>query len=90
MIAVIVAVVCAGLTIPTRGDAVTKSDPPVESGYRLAGQDGSVYAIGATYAGSAAGMPLAGTIVGIASTPHFGYWLVAADGGVFGYGDAHF
>jgi hypothetical protein len=30
-------------------------------------------------------------IVGIASTPSGnGYWLVASDGGIFSYGDAHY
>ena len=92
MIAVVVAVVCAGLVISTRAGAVglAKSDPPAESGYRLAGRDGNVFSFGATYSGSAAGVPLAAPIVGIASTPQFGYWLASADGGVFGYGDARF
>ena len=35
--------------------------------------------------------PLNAPIVGIAATPDGGgYWLVAADGGVFSFGDAHF
>ncbi len=90
IVAVAVVVGCGILVNPMHADAATKADPSAESGYRLAGQDGSVYSFGATYAGSAAGVRLAGTIVGIASTPRFGYWLVASDGGVFGYGDAHF
>ena len=37
------------------------------------------------------GKPLAQPIVGIASTPDGkGYWLTAADGGVFSFGDATF
>ena len=41
--------------------------------------------------GSVAGMNLAAPIAGMAATPDGGgYWLVAADGGVFSYGDAHF
>jgi hypothetical protein len=44
----------------------------------------------ATY-GSMAGKTLDSPIVGIASTPGgTGYWLVAADGGVFSFGDAQF
>ena len=38
-----------------------------------------------------AGCSLANPIVGIAATPDGkGYWLVASDGGVFAFGDAHF
>ncbi len=59
-------------------------------GYRLAGADGGVYAFGASWAGSWAGAPLVKPVVGIASTPRFGYWLVASDGGVASFGDAHF
>lgn len=45
----------------------------------------------ATFAGSMVGRPLNGAIVGIAATPTGrGYWLVGADGGVFGFGDAVF
>ncbi len=41
--------------------------------------------------GSAFSAALNQPIVGIASTPDGqGYWLVASDGGVFSYGDAHF
>jgi hypothetical protein len=37
------------------------------------------------------GQPLNKPIVGMAATPDgMGYWLVASDGGVFGFGDAHF
>ena len=56
----------------------------------MVGADGSVYSFGATYVGSPAGTHLHAPIVGISSTPLFGYWLVASDGGVFGYGDARF
>jgi hypothetical protein len=42
-------------------------------------------------AGLAVHVPLAAPIVGIASTPDgHGYWEVAADGGIFSYGDASF
>ena len=37
------------------------------------------------------GQKLAAPVVGMASTPDGkGYWLVGADGGVFGFGDAGF
>ncbi|MGH9088957.1 MAG: spherulation-specific family 4 protein, partial [Acidimicrobiales bacterium] len=51
-------------------------------------------AVGATCPGASTdqgGHPLAAPIVGIAPTPSgHGYWEVAADGGVFSYGDATF
>src|SRR3954454_15071659 len=59
-------------------------------GYRLAGADGSVYAFGASYAGSWAGTPLFAPVVATASTPPFGYWLAASHGGVASFGDARF
>ena len=38
-----------------------------------------------------AGQPLNGPVSGMASAPDgLGYWLVAADGGVFSFGDAVF
>ena len=76
----------ASVTEPPR--AAPTVDTP--SGYRLVGADGSVYAFGATYAGSTAEIRLAAPIVGVASTPGFGYWLVASDGGIFSFGDARF
>jgi len=43
------------------------------------------------FAGSAAGIRLNAPIVGMArSTVGSGYWLAAADGGVFAYGDVPF
>ena len=37
------------------------------------------------------GQPLNAPVVGMAATPSGqGYWLVAADGGIFDYGDAAF
>jgi len=45
----------------------------------------------ATYRGSAARLPLARAIVGMAPTrTGAGYWLVASDGGIFSFGDARF
>ena len=51
-----------------------------------------VYAgVGARNYGSMAGQPLNSPIVGMARTSTgLGYWLVAADGGVFNFGDAKF
>ena len=43
------------------------------------------------YLGSLSKVALNGPIVGIAATPTgHGYWLVASDGGIFTFGDAHF
>jgi uncharacterized protein YkwD len=45
----------------------------------------------AVYEGSLARVPLNAPIVGMAPTPDGnGYWLVASDGGIFTFGDAHF
>ena len=54
--------------------------------------DNTVLAFGAAgFYGSTQGKALAAPIVGSAPTPSdHGYWLVAADGGVFSYGDAAF
>jgi len=45
----------------------------------------------ASYHGSAASAALSHPIVDMAATPSGnGYWLVASDGGIFGFGDAHY
>src|SRR5437899_922445 len=45
----------------------------------------------APFSGSAACLPLARPVVGIAASPGGrGYWLVASDGGIFSFGDAAF
>jgi hypothetical protein len=60
-------------------------------GYYEVGTDGSVAVFGSPYLGSLGGLSLNQPIVGIASTPDGkGYWLVAADGGIFSFGDARF
>ena len=67
----------------------------------MAASDGGVFAFGdARFRGSAGALPLRSPVMGIAATPFDrggraatagdGYWLVAADGGVFTYGDAGF
>ncbi|HEX4082985.1 MAG TPA: hypothetical protein VHX40_08485, partial [Acidimicrobiales bacterium] len=64
----------------------------------LGHSDGAVSVLGAAgdscpdeFHGSMAGQPLNQPIVGMASTPDgAGYWLVAADGGIFAFGDAQF
>jgi len=43
------------------------------------------------FVGPAEATPLNAPVVGMAATPDGnGYWLVASDGGIFSYGDAHF
>jgi beta-lactamase class A len=51
----------------------------------------SVQAFGTTQLGDPSGETLNAPLVGMAATPGGGgYWLVAADGGIFSYGDATF
>ena len=60
-------------------------------GYWLVAADGGVFAIGAPFLGSAAGMSLTLPVNGLVVTgDSIGYWLVAIDGGVFTFGDAVF
>ena len=75
-----------------------------QGGYWMAASDGGVFSFGdAVYHGSMGGTHLNAPIVGIAATPYEaappggqsnpagkGYWLVASDGGVFSFGDAHY
>ena len=75
-----------------------------QAGYWLVGADGGVFTFGdANFFGSMAGEHLNAPVVGMARTPFYapapgetpspgaeGYWLVGADGGVFGFGDAAF
>jgi hypothetical protein len=59
-------------------------------GYLQVTPTGGVFAIGALFYGNVSGQ-LNAPIVGIAATADGGgYWLVAADGGVFAFGDAKF
>ncbi|HVX20126.1 MAG TPA: right-handed parallel beta-helix repeat-containing protein [Acidimicrobiales bacterium] len=88
------------LNAPVVGVASTED----QGGYWEAAADGGIFAFGdAQFEGSMGGKPLDKPIVGIAGTPYvpgtggapatpggLGYWLVAADGGVFTFGDAAF
>jgi lipoprotein-anchoring transpeptidase ErfK/SrfK/ribosomal protein L24E len=62
------------------------------AGAASSGSDGTVYAFGtATFKGSTAGRHLNSPIVGMASTVKGkGYWLVAADGGIFAFNAPYF
>jgi Right handed beta helix region len=75
-----------------------------QGGYWLVASDGGVFSYGdASFFGSTGSLKLNQPVVGMASTPYvpgaggtpaspagLGYWLVAADGGIFNYGDAGF
>ena len=75
---------------PIVGIGAISNGSTVDS-YYFAAADGGVFAVNATFYGSAAGLSLDAPIVAMALTPdNGGYWLVAADGGVFAFGDAHF
>ncbi len=90
-IGVVVLVVSCGMA--------TTSDVPASSAYPLAGhvESGTPGPDTVTAFGAAAAVPgttlngLAAPVVGTAATPDgLGYWVVAADGGIFAYGDAAF
>ena len=70
---------------------VTAAHGPT-TGYWSATADGRVLNFGdAPALGSLAGIPLNGSIVGMAATTTGkGYWLLGSDGGVFSFGDAKF
>ena len=78
---------------------VVTSDAVASSPQALVGhvESGTPGPDSVTAFGAATGVPgttlrgLAAPLVGVAATPNgLGYWLVAADGGVFAYGDAAF
>ncbi len=87
---------------PLGGAIVGIAAAPNGQGYWLAGADGGVFTFGSgagfygtTYSDGLTGLsgahPLNKPVVGIVPTPNGqGYWLVAADGGVFSFGDASF
>ena len=69
--------------------------PTPSQGYYLFGQDGSLGGFGNNnylgYLGDLSATPLNEPIVGMTGTADGrGYWMVAADGGIFSYGDPRF
>lgn len=90
-----------GPAAPATASFAAMVPTPLGTGYWLAQAGGGVYSFGgarfygSTYSLGLTGLggarPLAAPIVSMARTPDGkGYWLVGADGGVFGFGDAHF
>jgi hypothetical protein len=79
-----------GVGALAKNGRVTAAIAAPGGGLWLAGADGGVFALGgAGFFGSSAGLPLNAPIVSIVATPSGkGYALVAADGGIFNYGDA--
>ncbi|MDA8341848.1 MAG: N-acetylmuramoyl-L-alanine amidase, partial [Actinomycetota bacterium] len=59
----------------------------VTGGYQVADAGGQAYPFGAPTLGGTGGQSPS-PVVGAAAAPGHGYWLVAADGGVFAFGDA--
>ncbi|MHB8188909.1 MAG: glycoside hydrolase family 25 domain-containing protein [Ferrimicrobium sp.] len=86
---------------PLNAPIVGVAEDPSGNGYWMVAKDGGVFNFGnagfhgSTYSLGITGLggshPLNAPIVGIAATPDGGgYWLVAADGGIFPFGDASF
>ncbi len=86
---------------PLAEPIVGMADNPVGGGYWLVAKDGGIFNFGNAgfygnpysygLTGLSGSHPLAEPIVGMAATPDGkGYWLVAADGGIFNFGDAGF
>src|SRR4051794_22081780 len=83
------------LTLPamSQAQAADAAGPvgmaPATTGSRTVDAAGQVAAVGGAKSLGSAPAALHSPIVGMASTPtRLGYWLVAADGGIFTYGDA--
>lgn len=88
----------------TMGTASSMASHPSGQGYWIAGSDGAVFAYGAAAyhgglgqvdpsrpPGGANAVAGAAPVVGMTATPDGrGYWLVAADGGVYAFGSAQF
>ncbi|MGO8873801.1 MAG: C40 family peptidase [Acidimicrobiales bacterium] len=90
----LVAVATLGVVPPSgpsvAGAAVDSITGQVQDNFWLATPSGTVLPYGVPDYGSPAG-PLNRPVVGITTTgDRHGYWMVAGDGGVFTYGDAHF
>ncbi len=86
---------------PLNAPIVGMAAEPAGTGYWLVAKDGGVFNFGgAKFAGStysygitglSGAHPLNAPIVGVIPTPNGGgYWLIAADGGVFDFGNAKF
>ncbi|MHB8189921.1 MAG: hypothetical protein ACYDHP_05790 [Ferrimicrobium sp.] len=86
---------------PLNSPIVGMAENPIGGGYWLVAADGGVFNFGnAGYYGNtytlgltglAGSHPLNSPIVGMVPTPNgMGYWLVAADGGVFNFGNAKY
>ena len=81
MAALVPLLALAGLVLPVTGSPVGAATPPANS----------VVPFGTTGIGANAVANANAPVVGLAATPDGGgYWLVAADGGIFSYGDAGF
>lgn len=62
-----------------------------QGGYAVVGQDGGVFTYDVPFHGSLGGVALSSPIVDATWTPTGnGYWLMSADGAVFGFGDAQY
>ncbi|ACU54880.1 hypothetical protein Afer_1977 [Acidimicrobium ferrooxidans DSM 10331] len=86
---------------PLAAPIVGIASTPDGMGYWLVGADGGVFAfgdahyMGNTYTDGLTGLhgahPLAQPVIGLVPTPDgMGYWLLAADGGVFAFGNAEY
>src|ERR1019366_7327052 len=84
LLALVLTVAVGIVQEPLHPATAAASPPNVVAGQPIALGTAAIY-------GSVAGMTLVAPIVGMAATPSGnGYWLVAADGGIFAFGDAGF
>jgi hypothetical protein len=79
---------------PNPGPGSPLPSPPTSppgSTYRFVERNGATYVMGAGASPPLRSLSVFSHVVGIAATASgHGYWLVAADGGVFSFGDANF
>ncbi len=93
----LVAITTTGIGVSALGVTAGAAAPvahtptaPAEDRFWLASSSGALYPFGVPSYGSP-GTPLNRPVVGVVPTAdQKGYWMVASDGGVFSYGDAHF
>jgi hypothetical protein len=89
-------ILCSAFGVQYIGTAAFNLLPSTPSqGYYIYGDDGSLAGFGndsyLNYLGDLTTVNLNRPIVGMATTPDdAGYWMVATDGGIFGFGDANF